>query len=460
MHDASETRPTTLPRAPGWFRFALASTLVGVLSGGTAALFRMALAWADRSRDAFVGWAHGFSGVGVLMVAGIVATLAGGAAWLVRRFAPEAGGSGVPHAEAVVGGELPPAPLSLLPVKFLGGWMAIGGGLALGREGPSVQMGASLAGLLGRRMRWSALDVRALIAAGAGAGLATAFNAPMAALVFVFEELTRRFEARVAVASLAAIAGAITLSRGLLGAAPDFSMPTLASPGLGSGVLFAGVGLVAGVAGVAYQAVILRALALADRCVKWPAWVLAAAIGFGVGVAAWFAPGSVGGGDPLTQQALSGVTDGTAITAMTGLFAFRFLLGPMCYAAGTPGGIFAPMLVLGAQIGALLAAFCPAGMVGGIPPAAVAVVGMAAFFTAVVRAPLTGILLVAELTGNHSLMLPMLVGAVTASIVPAMLGVRPIYDVLKERTVQRAENSFARAAPRTAPTPSSNSKLS
>src|SRR5262249_35709150 len=158
-------------------------------SGFVGALFRLTLEEADHGRNALIAWAHGADLGGLALVIMSCAIAAGVAAWLVRRFSPHASGSGIPHVEAVSNQELPPANLALIPVKFLGGSLAIGSGLALGREGPSVQMGASISHLLGQVFRRNQADCLVLLAAGAGAGLATAFNAPLAGAVFVLEEL-------------------------------------------------------------------------------------------------------------------------------------------------------------------------------------------------------------------------------------------------------------------------------
>ncbi len=139
---------------------------------------------------------------------------------------PDAAGSGIPHVESVIAAEMPPAPFALVPVKFFGGILAIGAGLALGREGPSVQMGATIAYFIGHTRDWP--DRQALLAAGAGAGLAAAFNAPFAGAAFVLEELLRRFEIRNAIAALGASVGAIVVSRLLTGAAPDFTIRSAA----------------------------------------------------------------------------------------------------------------------------------------------------------------------------------------------------------------------------------------
>jgi CIC family chloride channel protein len=436
---APASRNPNLPNAASFpvrslVKLALVSCLVGMLTGLVAALFRLALQRADRSRDLLINWAHGQPGFGFFLVVGLVAAMTAVACWLVLRFSPQATGSGIPHVEAVVNGELPPAPVSLLPVKFLGGWLAIGGGLALGREGPSVQMGANIGSFLGRIFRLGESDHIALLAGGAGAGLATAFNAPIAGAVFVLEELVRRFDTRIAIAALGASAGAIAVARLFLGQAPDFTVPMMPYPAVGSGFLFLALGVLAGLAGVAYNRALLGALALSDRLGNWPRALRAAAIGAGVGALAWFGPDLVGGGDALTQRVLAG---GEVLALLPLFFVLRFALGAASYAAGTPGGLFAPMLVLGAQLGLLFAGICRLGLPDlGAPPVAFAVVGMAAFFTAVVRAPVTGVILAIELTGGFTQLLAMLWACFAAMAIPVLLGDRPIYDSLKERTLR------------------------
>ena len=190
---------------------ALLALVVGAAAGLLGALFRLALAQADRLRDAAIAMAHGQQNGSLLVILACAAATAL-AAWLVREFSPHASGSGIPHVEAVLHEEVPQAPFRLIPVKFFGGLLAIGAGLALGREGPSVQMGASIAHLIGKVFRRNWPDCRVLFAAGAGAGLATAFNAPMAGAAFVLEELVRRYEPRIAIAALAASATAISVS--------------------------------------------------------------------------------------------------------------------------------------------------------------------------------------------------------------------------------------------------------
>ncbi len=398
------------------------------------AIFRLALDEADRLRDLAIAWAHGQAFVGFLLVvmAGAAAALA---AWLVRRFAPQATGSGIPHVEAVLRQEVSPAPFILLPVKFVGGVLAIGSGLALGREGPSVQMGASLAHIVGALSQRCWADTRVLMAAGAGAGLATAFNAPIAGAVFVLEELVQRFEQRMAIAALAASATAIGTARAILGNQTDFTVIALDHvPSLGLPLFFL-LGIVAGLLAIGYNRSLLATMAAFERLAALPPEARAALVGAAVAAVAWFAPSLVGGGDILTQRALSGIGP---IAVLPLLFLLRLVMGHASYAAGTPGGLFAPLLVLGAQSGLLFGAACLALFPGlDIPVQAFAVVGMAAFFTGVVRAPITGIVLIIEMTAAFTILLPMLGACCAAMLVPTLLRNAPIYESLREGTLRR-----------------------
>jgi CIC family chloride channel protein len=276
------------------------------------------------------------------------------------------------------------------------------------------------------------------LAGGAGAGLATAFNAPIAGAVFVLEELKRRFDTRIAIATFGASAGAIAVSRLFLGDLPDFRVAPLPYPGFATVPLHLLLGTLAGLVGIAYNRAILGALAVTERLPRWPVELRAAVIGASMGLVAWFAPILVGGGDPLTQQALAG---NETVSWLALVFLLRFAMGPLCYAARTPGGLFAPMLVLGAQGGLVYGNLCCHWAADVAPdPRALAVVGMAAFFTAVVRSPLTGIVLTIELTGCFTLLLPMLSACFAAMLVPTVLREPPIYDSLRQNTLRIQDN--------------------
>ncbi len=431
---------------------ALLAPIVGVGTGLIGAGFRLSLSHADQVRNAVLTWAHGrhFAGLAAVTIAG-AATVAF-AAWLTRRFSPAAAGSGIPNVEAQLQGQLQEWAFRLIPIKFVGGLLAIGSGLALGREGPSVQMGASLGDLVGRAFRRSWPDRRVLLAAGAGAGLATAFNAPIAGSVFVLEELVRRFEPRVAIIALGVSSTAIAVARVLLPDAPDFDLSALAYAPGGARALYFLLGAIAGLFAILYNSVLIRTTAAADRLGRWPVEARAAVIGAAVAMLGWHAPDLVGGGDALTQRTLNG-TDAWSIVPL--IFLVRFVLGAVSYAARTPGGLFAPLLLLGAQVGLLFGTLCRLVFPDlQIQPEGFAVVGMAALFTGIVRAPLTGIVLVVEMTGSITMLLPTLSGCFAAMLIPTLLKAPPLYDSLRANVVRQLSQGQHPAAGSRPPPPS------
>ncbi|WP_211256345.1 H(+)/Cl(-) exchange transporter ClcA [Edaphobacter aggregans] len=418
-------------------RITVASLLTGLMIGAVGSAFRILLSKADDLRYALVVWAHAWPYLGWLapVALGIIGAVV--ARLMVARFAPEAEGSGVQRVEATFAGEVKPMLRAsiILPVKFFGGFLAIGSGLALGREGPTVQMGASLSGVVSGLLVKQDEDRRVIEAAGAGAGLAVAFNAPIGGSVFVFEELTSSFTPWLLVATLAATTFAVWIMRLILGNHFDFMVRQVSLTTVWEGWPFLVLGLLLGAGGALYNSTIIGLLRLCDRFARVSSVQRAALIGAVVGLVGWFAPAMIGGGDNLTQAIL---TQRFTTAALAGIFLLRFAIGPWSYAAGCPGGLFAPMLVVGASFGALfgevLNHFLPAL---GITPFACAVVGMAALFTACVRAPLTGIVLAVEMTGRGDLTLPLLSASLMAMLITMMLDSEPIYETLKRRMLER-----------------------
>jgi CIC family chloride channel protein len=257
--------------------------LAGLGAGVIGTLFRLALEHANRFREAATVWLAAWGAGGFVVFVALAAAAAATAAWLVRRIEPSAAGSGIPRVMAELDGEVVPAPVRVIPVKFVAGTLAIGSGLALGREGPTVQMGASFAYQAGRLFRRSWADCRALLAAGAGAGFAVAFNAPIAGALFVFEVLVKRFEARIAVAALAACAVATWVGRALSGNAAEFTVAPLTEPGLLKLPLFVLLGIAAGLAGMLYNRPLLATLKTSERLPGPPVEMRAGVIGASMG---------------------------------------------------------------------------------------------------------------------------------------------------------------------------------
>jgi CIC family chloride channel protein len=438
-------RPTTHPvdsrgeSADALIGFVLAAALVGVLTGLAAASFRLLLEQGARLRGALAAWAHG-SWWGLLVIVLVCSAAAAIAAALVHRVEPHAEGSGIPRVEAIADGRVRPDRFRILPVKYIGGLLAISSGMALGREGPSVQMGGTAAVIVATLTRRNIADLRILVAGGAAAGLATAFNAPIAGGVFVLEELVKRFDPRTTLATLVASASGFAAARLLMPSRYEFHMKPLADPRLVESGWVVVIGLLTGVLGVLYSEAVMGALRRADTS-RLPNEVRAAATGALVGLLVWTAPDLAGGGDNLTQRALSGRG---ALLAVVGILVLRFALGVVSYAAGTPGGLFAPMLVLGSQAGllvGLVAVHITPHAMPSLP--ACAVIGMAAFFAASVHAPVTGLILATEMTGNTNQLPPMLGACAIAMLVAVALRSEPIYDRLTARAANKSNRTQA-----------------
>ncbi len=416
-----ERRRRQLPRA----------LLVGLLAGLVAVAFQWTLAEADGLRGRAIAWAHtlGVAGLPLLMVA--LSLPISAAIALVRNLAPEAAGSGIPHLEAVLHQLAPLRAGRLLAVKFAGGVAGIGAGLALGREGPTIQMGSAVGQLVAQRLRATPRERQTLIAAGAGAGLSAAFNAPLAGLVFVLEELQRDFAPAVFTITLVASVVADVLARSLLGQLPIFHIDTRAIPSLAALPVSLVLGAAAAGLGVAFSRGLLRAQVLAAPLVRRPAWVTGGLAGGSLAVVGWFLPGTLAGGQHLLEATFAGEF---TLPLLAGFFVLRFVLTLGSYATGAPGGIFTPMLVLGATLGmgmGEISRWLAPGLV--VEAHTFAVVGMAAVFTAIVRAPLTAIVLMVELTGDYSLVLPLLVAVLTAGGLADYLGEAPLYQSLLRR---------------------------
>ena len=317
--------------------------LVGLLAGSIAVAFRWALEGGDLLRNRLILWAYQAPTWGWLLPMVMGALGAGLAVGLVHRVAPEAAGSGIPHVKAVLYWFRSMRWQAILLVKFVGGVVGIGSGLALGREGPTVQLGSALGAAVAHGLRVSPRERQALIAAGAGAGLAAAFNAPLAGLTFVLEELQRHFAPAVFGAAFVAAVTADVLTRLFTSQLPVFHVTSAPTPPLVTLPVFLVLGLLAGVLGVAFNRGLLRTLELFTRVRGWPASLHGVCVGAVVGLLGWFVPAALGGGQPLVDAVLKGYMP---LAHIPWWFLLRFGLTMVSYGCGAPGGIFAPLLVL------------------------------------------------------------------------------------------------------------------
>ena len=416
-----------------------------------AALRRLLGASASGGASAAGGVSGGASLAGVLLAGVVAALLVVVSVRIVRAFAPEAGGSGVQEIEGAMEGKRTVRWRRVLPVKFFGGLLALGSGLVVGREGPTIHMGASIAQAVSEIFRFGVRDSRGLLAAGAAAGLAAAFSAPLASILFVIEETRRQFPYSLktyTAVMLAAVASGV-VTEVLTGRQP-FMFVSVPQMPLAMLPAFVGLGALLGVVGVVFNRCLvwsMDAALLVGRRTSF--YLVPAVVGFAVGALLMLLPEATMGGETL---AVSLMRENLPLVTLALAVLLRFVMTMASYATGVPGGIFAPILALATAIGLLYGLVLELALP--LPPGALPALGVAAMgglFSATVRAPLVGVVLIAELTGDYGTFVPAIVTCLFANLVADRLGGRPIYEVLLKRTLRLAGETPA--APRVGETP-------
>jgi H+/Cl- antiporter ClcA len=362
--------------------------------------------------------------------------------WATRRWVPGARGSGIPQVKAALDPALPPerrgtlVSLRLSAAKIGLAVAGFGAGLSIGREGPAVQVAA---GVMQHARRWlspnTAIDARALLLAGGAAGIAAAFNAPLAGVVFAIEELSGRFEARTSGIIITAIVLAGLVAVSVFGNLSYFGV--IRTPHFGWEALWPGllVALVAGVAGGLFSRLLAASLTgapsrLNSLRARWPLRFAAAG---GLAVAAiGLATGGVtfGAGSEAVKSMLAGHDELTPLYTL-----LKFIATWLTAWCGVPGGIFAPALSIGAGIGDAISRLAGPGL----GPALIAM-GMACFLAAVTQAPLTAFIIVMEMVDGHAMVLSLMASAMLASLVSRMIS-RPLYETLARHMVLMAIGS-------------------
>ncbi len=349
---------------------------------------------------------------------------------------PMCTGSGIPQIKGILQGDMSMDWFSVLWSKIIGGVLAIGAGMSLGREGPSVQIGACVGQGLSQTSRRTRFESRILMTAGAGAGLAAAFNAPLAGVIFGLEEMQKTISPALLLTGITASITAATVTEVVFGMSPVFSMGYLLPLPLNLFDVLVAAGVVIGLLGRLFNIALAYSLDTYSRLglsgMKKPLVPLALA-----GILGFVLPEILGGGNLLVDSLV--VTDYT-IGFLCLLFVGKFLFTMICFGSGVPGGIFLPMLVLGAAGGAVLAKLLVlAGLLPAMYYADIIVFGMAAYFSSVVKSPVTGSILILEMTGSFQHMLALLVVSLTAYVISDLTGGRPVYDELLDRALGKSK---------------------
>lgn len=349
---------------------------------------------------------------------------------------PMCTGSGIPQIKGILQGDMSMRWFSVLWSKIIGGVLAIGAGMSLGREGPSVQIGACVGQGLSQTSHRTRFESRILMTAGAGAGLAAAFNAPLAGVIFGLEEMQKTISPALLLTGITASITAATVTEVVFGMSPVFSMGYLLPLPLNLFDILVVAGIVIGLLGRLFNIALAYSLNTYSRLglsgMKKPLVPLTLA-----GILGFVLPEILGGGNLLVDSLV--VTDYT-IGFLCLLFVGKFLFTMICFGSGVPGGIFLPMLVLGAAGGAVLAKLLVlAGLLPAMYYADIIVFGMAAYFSAVVKSPVTGSILILEMTGSFQHMLALLVVSLTAYVISDLTGGRPVYDELLDRALGKSK---------------------
>jgi CIC family chloride channel protein len=403
--------------------FLVLSVFIGVFSGLAVVCFRFAIGWC---RLYLLGSGVMLSRSRLLLaptLAGLVIAV------LVIHFFPRTRGSGVNQTKAalfIYNGHIP---VRTAIGKFITAALAIGSGQSLGPEDPSLQIGATLASVLGRKMRLSRDRMRLIAPVGAAAGLAAAFNAPISAVLFVIEEVIGRWTAGILGSVVLSAVSSVVVMRWFLGSESLFRIPAVQLQRPSELIAYSVLGVVGGLASVIFSVGIAT---LRPRCKALPLWTQyfqPALAGLLIGIIAMLgAPQIMGAGYEAMDEAMHGRFTWQFLALLAGLKIVATLLS---FVSGTPGGMFAPTLFIGAMLGAAVGGAEHALLPHlSVSPGTYALVGMGVLFAGFLRAPMTSVFMVLEVSGNYSIIVPVIVANTFAYVISRGLQPIAIFDLL------------------------------
>ncbi|OCG00815.1 H(+)/Cl(-) exchange transporter ClcA [Gilliamella sp. wkB112] len=418
--------------------------VIGTITGIIGVMFQYAVNWVISIRKLLI--LHLFDNIWLTYLAIFCITGAMGlfAYYLVERWAPESGGSGIPEIEGALMNLRPVRWRYVLPVKFIGGLGALGSGMVLGREGPTVQIGGNVGAMICDLLKIKNIAYRhTFLATGAAAGITAAFNAPLAGILFIIEEMRPQF--RYSLTSIKAIfVGVIMASimyQFLFNQTSVFQIGHFNAVPIQSlwlylilGALFGGIGVISNKCILLMQDRYRQFYQRKSYNFLATGFLLAGIFG----VTSFILPEITGSGFDFIPDATFGKY---AIGTLFLILLMRFITTVLCFSSGAPGGIFAPTLALGTTIGIVFGLFTQQIFPNyRIELGACAIIGMGGLFAATVRAPLTGIVLVMEMSDNYQLILPMIITCLGATLIAQALGGVPLYSAILERILLRSKS--------------------
>lgn len=425
-------------RTLAWVRRSENSSLIvlavaiGALAGIGAVAFRWLITWATEIFSGHADYSdvghasnHWVPWLGPFFI--VLAPVVGGLIYgpLVYRFAREARGHGVPEVMYAINKRAGRIPAKVALIKALASAVTIGSGGSVGREGPIVQIGSALGSTIARAMKLNESQVRLLVACGAAGGIAATFNAPIAGVFFALELLLTNFAARAFGAVVLASVTASVIGRAALGDTAFLILPPFSVHSLGEYALYAVLGLLAALVATSFVKVLYWFEDIADSLWKGPEWLRPVAGGLLLGLLLLALPQMYGVGYPVLENAVMGKY---VIWFLIILLVGKMIATSLTIAIGGSGGVFAPSLFLGAMLGAGFGAVAAhAFPTIGLDPGAYALVGMGAVFAGASRAPITAVIILFELTGEYSIILPLLLAVVISTMLSTGLSKESIY---------------------------------
>ena len=403
--------------------FLIVSVFIGIFAALAVVCFRLAI---DFSRLTFLGSSLAPTGLRLLLAPALAGLVVG---VLVLHAFPTVRGSGVNQTKAALYIYNGYIPLRTAIGKFITSALAIGAGHSLGPEDPSLQIGASLASALGRKLKLSREKLRLIAPVGAAAGLAAAFNAPISAVLFVIEEVIGRWSAGILGSVVLSAISSVVVMRWFLGSEPMFRIPPVQLIRPQELLAYAALGIVGGFAAITFSRGIGFLRPQLKALPRWSQYLQSALAGLLIGLIGYFGfPQVMGAGYDYIDQAMHNQFTWKMLAILAGL---KILSTTLSFVSGTPGGMFAPTLFIGAMLG---------GAVGGVEHiffphltgsiATYCLVGMGVLFAGFLRAPMTSVFMVLEVSGNYSIIVPVIVANTLAYVISRALQPVPIFDML------------------------------
>src|SRR5271157_3007690 len=366
-----------------------------------------------------------------------------GIGYLLFRYFPNARGSGVPQTKAALFAREGRITLRTVLGKFFCTSATLASGIPLGREGPAVQVGGGIASVLGRALGLRPEKVKALLPVGAAAAVAAAFNTPLAAVLFALEEVVGDMHAPVLGSVVLASATSWGVLRLLLGNEPLFQVPQYQLVNAWELVAYGMLGIAGGLVSAAFTQLLLRLREWFKRQPAKTVWFQPVAGGLVVGIMGWFVPSVMGVGYQYVGDVLN---DSLTLKLMLTLLVLKLVATAVSYASGNAGGIFGPSLFLGAMLGGAVGSVAQYFFPGNVAsPGAYALVGMGAAFAGIIRAPMTSVVMIFEITRDYAVIVPLMLANLVSYFISSRFQHEPIYDVLARQDGIHLPSSHSRS---------------